>query len=182
MLKLINDVLDISKIDADKLQPDQHPFAARESIEKCLAMIFPLAEQKGLRLESSIASDVGEIISDQRRVEQIIINLLNNAVKFTKSGSVKLVAEIVSAEKSKNLRLQVIDTGIGIKPEDIEKLFHPFQQLPSGTTGSHEGTGLGLSICRKLSTLLGGDITVTSEYGKGSSFEVKIPIDIQTAV
>jgi signal transduction histidine kinase len=119
---------------------------------------------------------------DQRRVEQILINLLNNAIKFTERGEVTLAVEVVYARESagdesrEQARIQVSDTGIGIREEDLCKLFLPFRQIDSGLQRQHEGTGLGLVICRRLTDLLGGTIKAESVWGQGSLFTVALPM------
>ena len=112
------------------------------------------------------------VTSDRRRVEQILINLLNNAVKFTEHGNISIQCTI----EDENVITQVIDSGIGIKHEDIENLFKPFQQIQTGISRQYEGTGLGLSICKRLVELLGGKIWVESEWGTGSTFRFKLPL------
>jgi PAS domain S-box-containing protein len=174
LLALINDVLDISKIEAGQLEVRCEPFDLRETIESALRMVTPLAQKKGLPLCVAIASGVGTICSDRRRVEQILINLLSNAVKFTEQGEVRLECKT----RSHKVEICVHDTGIGIRPEDMEKIFRPFQQLETGLARHHEGTGLGLAICQSLATLLGGEICVASEWGKGSAFTLALPLGL----
>ncbi|MBI5817584.1 MAG: PAS domain S-box protein [Verrucomicrobia bacterium] len=171
LLELINDVLDISKIEAMQLRVTSEPFNLRASIMRVAEMVKPLAEKKELAFHLEIAPDVGTMVSDQRRVEQILVNLLNNAIKFTGRGQVTLTAETAW----NMVRISVKDTGIGIRQADMEKLFLPFRQIDSGLTRNREGTGLGLSICRRLAELLGGEIQVESEWGKGSTFTVSLP-------
>ncbi len=173
LLNLINDILDISKIEAGQVEVRFEPFDIRAAIHKTVERIKPLATKKELSLSIEIAPQVGEIISDQRRVEQIIINLLSNAVKFTDQGEVR----IESFYEDKMLVIRVADTGIGIRSEDVEKLFEPFKQIDTGITREHDGTGLGLSICRHLLELLGGKIWVESEYQKGSVFSFSLPVE-----
>ncbi|MDP1622986.1 MAG: ATP-binding protein, partial [Bacteroidales bacterium] len=132
----------------------------------------PLAGKKGLELVSVISENVTEIKSDKLRFEQIFINLLTNAIKFTEVGSVCIACELVDD----TLVTKVTDTGIGIEEKDLEKLFIPFSQIETGITRNHEGTGLGLSISKKLSEKLGGAITVESEPGVGSTFTVTLPL------
>jgi PAS domain S-box-containing protein len=178
LLDLINDVLDISKIEAGQIEIANAPFDLRESIEKIVQTVTPLADSKRLPLTVRIAPEVGGITCDRRRVEQIMLNLLSNAIKFTKQGQVTLAAEIVPGapvSPASVLRVSVTDTGIGIKREDFEKLFQPFRQLDSGLTRQHEGTGLGLAICKRLVERLGGKIEVASEWGKGSTFVFLLP-------
>jgi PAS domain S-box-containing protein len=192
LLALINDVLDISKIEAGQLEVRSEPFDLRASIENVAGIVQPLAVKKGLDLHVELAPDIGTFVSDARRVEQVLLNLLNNAIKFTERGKVTLTAEIApgalcapnslpasqssATRQASVLRISVADTGIGIKPEDFTKLFLPFRQIDSGLTRQHEGTGLGLAICRRLADLLGGEIHATSEWGKGSVFTFTLPM------
>lgn len=173
LLALINDVLDISKIEAGQLEVFLKRFDFRKSIEKVLMTVRPMAERKGLVLSTNISLEINELVSDQRRVEQILLNLLTNAIKFTDKGAVTVECEIID----NNLCLRVIDNGIGIAKEDLEKLFKPFSQVDTGTTRSHEGTGLGLSICKKLMDKLNGTITVQSKLKVGSTFTITFPIN-----
>lgn len=171
LLALINDVLDISKIEAGQLEVRCESFDLRASLEKVAGIVRPLAEKKGLALRVDLAPEIGACVSDPRRVEQILINLLNNAIKFTERGQVTFAAGITPGA----LCISVTDTGIGIEAEDLQKLFHPFRQIDTGLARNHEGTGLGLAICRRLVELLGGEIRVESEWGKGSIFTVLLP-------
>ncbi|MGH7946451.1 MAG: sensor histidine kinase, partial [Opitutaceae bacterium] len=172
LLGLINSVLDISKIEAGELQVSSEPFDLRASIDKIAGIVKPLAENKGLALRVELAPAIGEAVSDARRIEQILLNLLNNAIKFTQRGEVALTADVVDA----TVRMRIADTGMGIKPEDLATLFLPFQQIDTGLSRNHEGTGLGLAICRKLAYLLGGNIQVESEWGQGSIFTILLPL------
>lgn len=188
LLALINDVLDISKIEAGQVEIHPEPFDLRASIEKVMALVRPLAAKKGLSLSAKLPAEMNAVVSDRMRIEQVLINLLNNAVKFTEKGGVSLVAGIVpdfkfarQASPQPAVLLQVTDTGMGIKPEDLAKLFLPFRQIDCGLTREHEGTGLGLAICRRLAGLLGGEISVNSEWGKGSTFAFVFPVNRQVA-
>ncbi len=174
LLGLINNILDISKIESGQLIFSFEPFDMRKSLEKALRTITPLAEKKELTLSSEIAPDVGEIVSDSRRVEQVIINLLNNAVKFTEKGEIRLECEI----KDSCLTTIIKDSGIGIKPEDMGRIFKPFQQVDASTAREYEGTGLGLSICKKLLDELGGKIYVESLRDAGSAFTFTLPLQV----
>jgi PAS domain S-box-containing protein len=183
LLELINDVLDISKIEAGQLEVRSEPFNLIAVIERVISLLTPVAEKKGLLLHTSITSDLGEISSDRRRLEQILINLINNAIKFTEKGSITITAELLrefrttpDASPAPYVKLCVADTGIGIKPEDLELLFLPFRQIDSGLSRMHEGTGLGLAICRRLLELMGGQISATSVWSKGTEFIVLLPL------
>jgi PAS domain S-box-containing protein len=178
LLALINDVLDISKIEAGQLEVSHEPFDLRASVMKTAGIVKPMADKKGLELRISIAPEIDSLVSDPRRVEQVLLNLLNNAIKFTEYGAVSLKAEIAPSgpeAQDPQLHIAVADTGIGIKAEDLGMLFQPFRQIDSGISRQHEGTGLGLAICRRLAELLGGRIEATSEWGRGSTFTLVLP-------
>jgi PAS domain S-box-containing protein len=172
LLALINDVLDISKIEAGQLALSVTSFELRPSIEKMVKLVLPMAEKKGLDLRLDIADDIKTAITDQRRLEQVILNLLNNAVKFTQNGQVRISC------RTENDRycLSVSDTGIGMRSEDIPGLFQPFHQIDTGLARKHEGSGLGLSICKKLLDMMNGTIDVRSQWGQGSTFTIRFPI------
>ncbi|MBF0501197.1 MAG: histidine kinase, partial [Candidatus Riflebacteria bacterium] len=173
LLALINDVLDISKIEAGQIELSHDPFDMRATIRDALGKIEPLAGKKGLNVTSAIAPTIVSIVGDRRRVEQILINLLTNAVKFTDLGEIRLEGKI----EGEWLVMSIIDTGIGIRAEDIATLFKPFRQLDSGTSRQYEGTGLGLSICKRLVDSMGGEIRIESEPGKGSRFIFTLPLE-----
>jgi PAS domain S-box-containing protein len=182
LLDLINDVLDISKIEAGQLEVRCAPFALRASVERVTALLMPVAAKKGLTVQVAVSQGIESMESDQRRVEQILLNLLNNAIKFTERGSVRLEVDVIdepethAANQMRSMaRIRISDTGIGMKQEDLSKLFQPFRQLDSGLQREHEGTGLGLAICRRLTGLLGGTIGVESAPGRGSLFTVLLP-------
>jgi signal transduction histidine kinase len=137
-----------------------------------------LADKKGLALASVTAPDVGKMVSDRRRIEQILLNLLNNAIKFTDRGQVTLTTKLLrQPDLEAMVRFEVKDTGMGIRREHLGTLFQPFRQLDAGLARQHEGTGLGLAICQRLAALLGGQITVASEWAKGSDFTVTLPLE-----
>lgn len=171
LLSLINDVLDISKIESGQLNLAKDSFDLRSSIEKIVKIVSPMADKKELELRIDISENTGFIKTDQRRLEQIILNLLNNAVKFTDKGHVS----ISCCMENNNYIMSFSDTGIGIKAEEIPGLFQPFHQIDTGLARKHEGTGLGLSICGKLVEMMGGSINVESSPGHGSVFTVHIP-------
>lgn len=172
LLALINDVLDLSKIEAGQLEVEAKPFDARESVEKVMHLVAPIAQTKKLTISADIAPEVGELLNDHRRFEQILINLINNGLKFTEKGGVRVACAVEENE----LVVRVRDTGIGIKPEDMGALFQAFRQIDAGLTRNHEGTGLGLSICKRLVEKMGGRIWAESEWGAGSVFAFALPI------
>ncbi|MDG6249688.1 hybrid sensor histidine kinase/response regulator, partial [Methanocalculus sp.] len=173
LLTLINDVLDISKIEAGQLTLVIEPVDITVILEKAIETIKPAADRKGLPLEVAIEPGLGAVRGDARRIGQVILNLLSNAIKFTEKGHIR----IECAEEEGNISIRVIDTGIGIEEAHIPKLFKPFSQIDSGLTRKYEGTGLGLSISKKLVNLMGGTIKVRSEPGKGSVFSVTLPAE-----
>jgi len=181
LLALINDVLDISKIEAGELEVNSKAFDIKASIERVVASIAPMVEKKNLALSVDLRNLPDSFISDQRRVEQMLLNLLSNAVKFTEKGSVRLSAEISSRlaghENRPVLHIEVADTGIGIRAEHIPTLFQAFRQVDTGISRQHEGTGLGLAISRRLADRLGGELTVKSEFGHGSVFTLILPLN-----
>lgn len=171
LLALINDVLDISKIESGQLEIMKQPFDMRQAIESALRVVHPLAQKKKLPMSTSVGAGVGIINNDRRRVEQVLINLLNNAIKFTEHGEVHVSCQIQDGWLVTSVR----DSGIGIKPEDGDRLFKPFQQVDTGPARGHEGTGLGLAICKRLVTAMGGEISFESEWRVGSTFRFTLP-------
>ena len=183
LLSVINDVLDISKIEAGELSVAAEPFDLAASIAKVASIVQPLAEKKGLALSVKVAEGVGTMVGDARRVEQVLLNLLGNAIKFTEFGAITLDAAPLAAFRPEvdaapmpAVRLSVTDTGIGIKPEDMAFLFTPFRQVDSEISRNHDGTGLGLAICRRLASLMGGIIEAESRWREGSVFVVTLPL------
>ncbi len=171
LLALINDILDLSKIEAGQLRVAIETVDMRKSINRVVRTVRPLAEKKGLDLNVDIAPDVAWVTGDTRRIEQILLNLLSNAIKFTETGGVR----VVCSRNDGRVVTSVVDTGIGIRQEDMEKLFKAFSQIDSGMTRQYDGTGLGLSICKRLVEIMGGGIYVESEPGKGSNFTFVLP-------
>ena len=172
LLELINDVLDLSKIEAGQVVVESDSFDLAKSIATVVMAVAPLAERKKLTLAQEIDPAVGTIRSDRRRVEQVLLNLLSNAVKFTVEGGVTVRCSV----RGDRVVVDVRDTGIGIGAADLGRLFRPFLQLDSGLARSYEGTGLGLSICKRLVEALGGEIWVESEPGQGSVFSFALPM------
>ncbi|PKP52624.1 MAG: hypothetical protein CVT92_07785 [Bacteroidetes bacterium HGW-Bacteroidetes-1] len=175
LLSLINDVLDLSKIEAGQLKLSTDKFQISDVIENVIELSIPFAISRNLSLFATIEPDLPVILSDQFRIQQVIINLVNNALKFTERGSINVKAFF---DKS-YVVVNVVDTGPGIEAEQIKTLFRPFIQIDSGVARKHDGTGLGLSISKKLMTMLGGTIGVNSEPGKGSTFFIKIPVSVR---
>ncbi|MCS6791590.1 MAG: PAS domain S-box protein [Oscillatoriaceae bacterium SKYG93] len=182
LLTIINDILDFSKIEAGKLELEQQPFNLRTCIEECLDLVASKASEKDLELAYLLEAHTPEtIIGDVTRLRQILVNLLSNAVKFTAVGEVVVsvtAKKITSNQESSNeqeaslweIQFAVKDTGIGIPPEKLDRLFQPFSQVDAYTTRQYGGTGLGLVICKRLSEMMGGRIWVESTPGKGSTF------------
>ncbi|MEX2583723.1 MAG: ATP-binding protein [Gemmatimonadota bacterium] len=184
LLELISDVLDISKIEAGQMQVQLESVDLAASLDRVIETVRPAADEKVLTLELVLRDGPLEIRTDRRRLEQILLNLLNNAIKFTRQGGVTVSVDNSSehnatpeAPPGSAVRIRVSDTGIGIKPSDLNMLFLPFQQIDSGLGRQHEGTGLGLAISQRLAELLGGEIVVASEWGQGSAFTIVLPAD-----
>lgn len=172
LLNLINDILDISKIESGKTEVFPEEFLINDVIQEVINTVTPQVNMKEIRLIEKIPEKM-LIVSDKKFVKQILMNLVSNAVKFTEYGSVKIKAGV---SKNKQIEVRVIDTGIGIKKDDIGKLFEMFKQVDMSSTKAHEGTGLGLYLSKQLVTLLGGNVIIKSEYGKGSEFTVNLPL------
>src|SRR6478752_1275203 len=183
LLALINDVLDISKIEAGQLEVRCSAFDLHASIARVTGSVLPLLQKKGLTLSVVEPRALPPMLSDQRRVEQVLLNLLNNAIKFTERGGVTLTVSLIreldpsGSGELNTVRLRIEDTGIGMRREDLSSLFKPFRQIDSGLQRQHEGTGLGLAICRRLTDLLGGTIAVESTFGQGSTFSALLPLE-----
>ncbi len=170
LLELINEVLDISKIESGRVDLDVSRFSLAELAGEAVEAVKPLARAKGLALAALLPA-AAELESDRRRVKQVLMNLLGNAVKFSDRGEILLRVEAVGDE----ILVSVADQGPGIRPEDMAKLFNPFGQIDMSSTKTHEGTGLGLYLCKKILGLLGGSIEARSEYGRGSMFTFRLP-------
>jgi two-component system, NarL family, sensor histidine kinase BarA len=175
LLNLINDILDLAKIEAGKMQVRIEDFSIRDVFEVMLTMFKQRAEKKNIDLREHIIGNIPLLRQDPGKIQQILANLLSNAITFTpEGGRVLLTAEATPTQ----LILVVSDTGVGIAPEDQELVFEKFRQAGNPLTRSHAGTGLGLSIIRELSKLLGGDVTLRSELGRGSTFTLTLPINL----
>jgi signal transduction histidine kinase/ActR/RegA family two-component response regulator len=176
LLGLINEVLDLSKIEAGKMEVFLEDFDVAAMVESVRGTIRPLAEERGNRLVVE-ANDVGTAHSDVTKLRQMLLNLLSNASKFTEQGEVRLVARREADPRGSRLVFVVSDTGIGMTPEQQARLFEPFMQADASTTRRYGGTGLGLAITRHFAGMLGGEITLESEPGFGTTFTIRVPAD-----
>lgn len=173
LLRLINDVLDLSKIEAGKMDLRPESFATGPAVDEVCSVASGAAGSKNITVRRHVAAEVAQVILDRHRFMQILYNLLSNALKFTDDGG---QVDLFLDRQGEALRVQVKDTGIGIDPEDLAKLFVEFQQLESGAGRRHQGTGLGLALTRRLAELHGGSVSVTSSPGQGSNFTVLLPL------
>jgi len=173
LLGLINDILDLSKIEAGKMILSTTPFDLASLVGACFATVEPMVKTDRVRLVKEVPGNLPEVLSDQDKLKQIIINLLSNALKFTEEGEVKLSAVL----EDSLLKIAVSDTGIGIPSHALQYIFEEFRQVDGSSTRRYGGTGLGLSITKKLAHLLGGTIDVSSVEGEGSTFTVTIPLE-----
>ena len=174
LLSLINDILDLSKVESGKMVLDLSAFSLRETLDASLMMLREKALKGGIDLRSELAElDEVKIVADQRKLKQILYNLLSNAVKFTPAGG---TVDVSAVQDGDFIEITVADSGIGLRQEDIPKLFRAFTQLESVYTKEYEGTGLGLALTRHLVELHGGRIWVKSEFGTGSRFIFTIPV------
>ena len=175
LLDLINDILDISKIESGRVQVYDEAFKIDLLLVMAVSSLRPFAEKKGLRLRHNIESGLPKLFTDKRRLEQVLINLINNAIKFTEEGEI-----IVNCyHKEDKLTIDVIDTGIGIIQNDLDTIFETFRQIDTGLDRVKEGSGLGLAISKKLVELLGGTISVVSEPSVGSTFSIVLPFQTE---
>src|SRR5579871_3656190 len=173
LLRLINDVLDLSKVEAGKMEIRAESFSLHAAVEEVCAGIAPMVAEKRITVKRAVDGSLDRVTLDRQKFMQVLYNLLSNAVKFTDDGGAVSVSAMPDDGR---LRLSVEDTGIGIRQEDLEKLFVEFQQLDAGATRRFEGTGLGLALTKKLVEVQGGSISVQSERGVGSTFTVVLPL------
>ncbi|GAB5445064.1 MAG: hypothetical protein Fues2KO_54130 [Fuerstiella sp.] len=173
LLDIINDILDLSKIDAGRMELDREPILPQTVLADVVSLMNVRAEEKSISLTADFDGSVPETIeTDGKRLRQVLLNLTGNAIKFTSEGSVRIVTRF--NHDTENLEFEVVDTGIGIQPEELETLFEPFTQIDSSHTRSFGGTGLGLAISRRLAQMMGGSIRAASTPGEGSTFTVSI--------
>jgi signal transduction histidine kinase/CheY-like chemotaxis protein/HAMP domain-containing protein len=183
LLELINDILDITKIEAGKLEVHLHPVSITQLCHSCIATIQRMAETNSIQFSSDIQAGLPDCELDERLIRQVLINLLSNAVKFTPAGGtvrleVRLIPSTASLAEQDRLVFRVIDSGIGIEPENQEKIFQPFVQIQSGLNRQFSGTGLGLSIVKRILLAHGGAIELESMVQKGSCFSVYLPVKL----
>ena len=182
LLNLINDILDMSKFQSGSMQLLIEPYHTGDMLSDIVGMLWIRAKDKKLDFNVDVSPDIpAELVGDEVRIKQILINVINNAIKYTKEGSVSLTVQCeINADKTCKMIYMVSDTGIGIKSEDIPYLFSAFKRVDETTTKHIEGTGLGLSIVKQLVDIMGGKITVNSVYKKGSTFIIEIPQRIES--
>jgi signal transduction histidine kinase len=176
LLQLINDVLDLSKIEAGKLELCCSGFSMNDLISDVATTVKPLVNKNGNRLEIQRCETISTIWADNMRLRQILLNLLSNACKFTENGTIKLQVEQVFQYWKDWIVIRISDEGIGMTPQQLEKIFDAFSQADINTSVQFGGTGLGLSISQLLCQKMGGEITVESEIGNGSTFTVRLPL------
>jgi signal transduction histidine kinase len=182
LLSLINDILDLSKIEAGKMELDLDTVSVSEILEAAVVMQKEKVIRHGIQLSRKVDADADiEIEADARKLKQVLFNLLSNALKFTPDGGsvwvrVKKVYLMEETNERQYIEISVRDTGTGIRPEDMSTLFTEFMQVKPPTVAKHEGTGLGLALCKKMVELHGGKIWAESEVGKGSTFAFTIPV------
>jgi signal transduction histidine kinase len=172
LLSLINDILDLSKIEAGRMELELTDFDLPTTIENALTLVRERAGRRSIALHTNIDNRLGQIQADERKIRQVVLNLLSNAIKFTPEGGQIGVAAV---PKGGSVEVSVSDTGVGIAPEDQEAVFEEFRQVGTADRKA-EGTGLGLTLCRKFVELHGGRIWVKSEVGAGSTFTFSLPL------
>jgi signal transduction histidine kinase len=184
LLVVINDILDISKLEAGKLDLELQAFDLRLMINETCFLLDSMASQKGISISINIDSNLPQyLVGDKLRIRQVLLNLLSNAIKFTNKGAVQLNITLSSiAENNCNIAVEVIDQGIGISVQDLDKLFKPFSQVDTSTTRLYGGTGLGLIICAQLVKQMGGSISVKSKEGHGSTFSLALSLAVAKEV
>jgi signal transduction histidine kinase len=180
LLALINDILDLSKIEAGRMELHLETFSLVPLIEDVAKTIEPMAAKNGNRVIIDCPADLGTIHADQTRFRQSLLNLASNANKFTEKGTVTITAQSQRKDGHDWITIAVTDTGIGMTPEQMGKLFQEFSQASSSTASKYGGTGLGLAISKRFCQMMGGDITVESEPSRGSTFTIRLPRIVET--
>jgi signal transduction histidine kinase len=179
LLGIITDILDLSKIDAGRVELENIEFTALDTVREVLSTLMPAARSGGVKLRAVVPRDLGGGVSDAFKIKQCLLNLVSNAVKFSPDGEVVLYARRKSHSGRDWLIFDVVDTGVGMTPEQIARLFQAFSQADSTVTRRFGGTGLGLTITQRFARLMGGDVTVKSAPGKGSTFTFVVPAELQ---
>ena len=170
LVGIISEILDLSRIEAGRMPLQVSTFVLKQLVEEVLAEMEPIVARSKLAVSSHIPPDIGPVVSDRQKIKQIVLNLLSNALKFTRQGSITIRAAI----DRDRVTIAIADTGIGIDPADHAKIFEDFQQVDSSVARPCGGTGLGLSICRRLAPMLGGRLDMESEVGRGSTFTLVV--------
>ncbi|MDQ3813029.1 MAG: ATP-binding protein, partial [Armatimonadota bacterium] len=181
LLALINDILDLSKIEAGRMELFLETFDVARTLDDVVSTIEPLVEKNANTLQVQVADDAGEMHADLTKVRQSLFNLLSNASKFTEKGTITLSVARVKTKEKDGIEFRVSDTGIGMTPEQLDKLFQTFTQADASTMRKYGGTGLGLAITRRFCRMMGGDVTVESEYGQGTTFTIRLPAQVVPA-
>ena len=176
LLAIINDILDISRIEAGKMPLTVSRFDLKDLVAEVLSEVEPIISRSRLEVTSEQAADVPPLKTDRQKIKQIVINFLTNAIKFTPQGSVEVRTEYV--ESRDEIAVSVTDTGIGVSPVDRDRIFEDFRQADNSPTREYSGAGLGLAICRRLAGMLDGRITLDSEVGRGSTFTLVVPREV----
>jgi signal transduction histidine kinase len=176
LLKLVNEVLDLSKIEAGKMELDLQEIVLADMLNEMLIVVETAAAKNGNRVFCNIGPSLGTALCDPGKLRNVLTELFDNAVKFTQDGTIELVVERVPGDAVEQLMIHVIDTGIGIAPDQISGLFEKFTVVDDSSTSKYGGTGLGLALSQKLCKLMGGEIFVESELGKGSRFTIRLPL------
>ena len=173
LLSLINDILDLSKIEAGRMELELAAFDLSTALENAMTLVRERATRHGIALDLAVDDRIGGLVGDERKIKQVLLNLLSNAVKFTPAGG---RIELKAALTDSAVEISIMDTGIGIAREDQEAIFEEFRQVGAKASRKHEGTGLGLTLAKKFVELHGGRIWVESEAGKGSTFSFRLPV------
>ncbi|MBT5456039.1 MAG: HAMP domain-containing histidine kinase, partial [Rhodospirillaceae bacterium] len=170
---VINDILDLSKIEAGQMELHEEEVDFGAAVERCIRVVSPRADENGLTLLSLVSDSLPVIVGDERKLKQILINLMSNAVKFTEPGGTVTVDAAVN--ETGDVLVRVVDTGVGVSPDDIPKILRPFEQVDSSLARPHEGTGLGLPLTKSLVELHGGELTFQSALGEGTTVTIRLP-------
>ena len=180
LLRVVNDVLDLSKIEVGRMEVDVRTITVEPLLEGVISIVEPVAEAKGVRIDLVVSRDLPSVNTDPRHVRQILMNLATNAIKFTERGSITIAAKLGEDADAGRVLIAIEDTGIGIASRDLGRIFDEFEQVRPNARGDSiaRGTGLGLAVSRKLARLVGGDVRVESHFGTGSRFTLVVPIDL----